>query len=341
MKDHQLIEPRPFASLHMRHTSSLYMIYLENLKIHSQKEAQLRTRDMILADFPTHIDEQLACLEFFYMNDFFEDLAVVLHSPYIHQEVLPLYNLLLQRVNTPVSKEQLTELQQYQCSHPSLHCLHLFLMIYAYYDLKVFTALDKYLDDCDRALASVDEPLMYYYLNQRYQELLFHHYWKTDNPILARRHAYKMINTELSPRRKSRMYFILALCQLFNGYDSAMDPLTEALAIADQYELSSFAEMIRLHTIPFISAFHNRTESVHTTDPVEQAHLDLADGRLERAREVLESLSSLTPFQESYLGYVNRDMDMLYRAYTRFITERGDHFFARVPLEYMKRLKTH
>ncbi|WP_226585377.1 AimR family lysis-lysogeny pheromone receptor [Halobacillus litoralis] len=340
MIEHQLIEPSPLTQLQMSRSSSIYDLYLHNLKKYPREDAVLRTRDFILSRFPMDIDEQIVCLEFFYMNDFFEDLAVILHSPYIKNEVKYLYELMHQRVKTPVTKEQLYELSRVQFSHPSLHCLQLFLLVYSYYDLKIYTALDKYLEDCDQALRAVNEPLMYYYLNQRYQELLFHHYWKTDNSILASRYAYKMINAELSPRRKSRMYHILSLCQLFNGYESAMDPLNKALEIAEAQQLQSFVTSINHHTLPFIAAFHQRTEDVFTPDPIENAHLALANGDYKTTRKTLQSLTTLTPFQESYLGLATYDSRMLENSYKRFIHERGDHFFARIPLEYMKRMKT-
>ena len=181
---------------------------------------------------------------------------------------------------------------------------------------------------------------MYYYLNQRYQELLFHHLWKTDNSILANRHAYKMVNTELSPRKKTQMYHNLALCNLYNGFDSAIEPLTKSLEIAEEYDLHTFIRMVKNQTLPFISAFHQKTKGVATSDPVEHAHLALARGDNDTATRILKSISDLSPFQESYLGLATQDTRMLKRSYQRFIHEQGDHFFARVPLEYLKRMKT-
>ena len=338
MTNNQLIEPSPLRQLQMNQQSSLYNVYLNNLKNHTKMEAVIRTRDFILSHYPKDLEEQIVCMEFFYMNDFFDDLAIITSSDYINEETSQLYRILLKRIKLETTDGFLDELKSLHYTHPALQCLHLFTIVYFYHDRKVYTALDKYLDNCEQVLQKVDEPLMYYYLNQRYQELLFHHYWKTNNPILASRYAYKMINTEVSPRKKSRMHHDLALCNLFNGYDSSMESLSNSVQIAKEHGLVPFVTAIQNHTLPFISAFHRQTEGINTSDPVEQAHLELARGKCDATREVLQSMSSLTPFQESYLGLATKDIEMLRHSYQRFIQERGDHFFARVPLEYMKRI---
>lgn len=340
MRDYQLIEPSPIRKLQMNRSSSLYEVYVNHLKTYNRVEAVERTKEYAMVHYSKELSEQMASMEFLYMNDLFGELRTLVNREEIHGDVRYLYTLLVERLNEKVTLEQLSGLRTLQFSHPSLHCLHLFTLVYSYYDLKIYTALDKYLDDCDQALQSVDEPLMYYYLNQRYQELLFQHYWKTDNPVLASRYGYKMINTEVSPRKKSQMYHNLALSKLFNGYESSMEPIYKSLEIAKEHELNPFINAIKQHTIPFISAFHHRLEGVVTKDPVENAHLALARGDYEETRKILSSLPSLTPFQESYLGLATQDVDLLKHAYKRFIHERGDHFFARVPLEYLNRMKS-
>ncbi|CDQ21535.1 hypothetical protein SAMN05192559_11164 [Halobacillus karajensis] len=340
MTDHYLIEPSPLCQLQMRRTSSLYHVYLDNLRKHFPKEAVLYTRDYIVSEFPRDLDEQIVSLEFLYMNDLHEDLSAAASSPYINDSAGYLYRLILNQSKQEKKENHLGELKSLHYKHPTLHCLHLFTLVYSYQDRNIYTALDKYLEECDQALQKVDEPLMYYYLNQRYQELLFYHYWKTNNSILASRYAYKMINTEVSPRRKSRMHHDLALCQLYNGYESSMESLIQSMDIAKKHGLRRFLRSIKDHTLPFISAFHLQTEGISTSDPVEQAHLALARGDYQRTRQVLLSLPSLSPFQECYLGLATGNHDMLERSYQRFIHERGDYFFARVPIKYLERLKS-
>ncbi|WP_394220061.1 AimR family lysis-lysogeny pheromone receptor [Halobacillus trueperi] len=338
MADYQLIEPSPLRKLQMSRTSSLYDVYLDYLRKYPRRDAVLKTKDHILSHFPKPIDEQIVCMEFFYMNDFFEELSVITASPYINKEAGRLYRVILSQMGRDKKKNYLDELKELHFTHPSLRCLHLFTLVYSYQDLKVFTALDKYLDECDQSLQQVDEPLMYYYLNQRYQELLFYHYWKTNNSILASRYAYKMINTEVSPRRKSRMHHDLALCQLFNGYESSMESLLKSMEIAEKHGHLRFLQTVKNRSLPFISAFHQETEGISTTDPVEQAHLALARGDYKKTQEILHSLPSLTPFQESYLGLAKGDREMLRHSYHRFIHEQGDYFFAQLPLAYLERI---
>ncbi|MEC3883661.1 AimR family lysis-lysogeny pheromone receptor [Halobacillus sp. HZG1] len=338
MPEYQLIEPSPLRKLQMGRASSLYDVYLDYLRKYPRRDAVLKTKDYILSHFPSAIDEQIVCMEFFYMNDFFEELSVITDSPYINKEAGHLYRVILSQNERDNNKNYLDELKDLQFTHPSLRCLHLFTLVYSYQDLKVFTALDKYLDECDQTLQQVDEPLMYYYLNQRYQELLFYHYWKTNNSILASRYAYKMINTEVSSRRKSRMHHDLALCQLFNGYESSMESLQKSMEIAEKDGHFRFLQMVKNHSLPFISSFHQRTEGITSTDPVEQAHLALARGDYKKTQEILDSFSSLTPFQESYLGLATGDREMLRNSYHRFIQEQGDYFFAQLPLAYLERI---
>ncbi|QAS52480.1 AimR family lysis-lysogeny pheromone receptor [Halobacillus litoralis] len=338
MREHQLIEPSLLIKLQMKHSSSLYYVYISNLKRYSRIEAIQHTKQYALDHFPTEKNEQLAHLEFLYMNDYFEEIATLLNTAVSDENTGVVYQFLLHRLKKKATRERLDDLLSLQFTQPSLHCLHLFALVYSYYDLKIYTVLDKYLDKCDKALQLVDEPLMYYYLNQRYQELLFQHYWKTDNSILASRYAYKMINTEVSPRKKSRMYHNLALNNLFNGYESSIEPLHKALKIAETHHLDTAAKSIKQHSIPFISAFHLRTGGIYTPDPVETAHIALAEGDYKTTCNILRSMSSLTPFQETYLGFAEKDVHLLNHSYKRFIHEQGDHFFARLPLEYLARL---
>ncbi|ELK48708.1 AimR family lysis-lysogeny pheromone receptor [Halobacillus sp. BAB-2008] len=340
MVNYKLIEPSPLTSLQMNRSSSLYTIYLNNLKRYSRIEALNQTRDFIFAHTPDQLSEQIASMEFLYMNDLFDDLTCWMNQPGIRKDVSFLYSILMDRRQRKSTMDRVHQLKAIRFTNPSMHCLHLFTLVYSYYDLKMYTALDKYLDDCELALRAVDEPLMYYYLNQRYQELLFQHYWKTDNSILASRYAYKMINTELSPKRKYRMYHHLALCLLFDGYNSAIEPLSKALEIAERINERPLIDSVLHRSLPFISAFHYKTEGVTTPDPVENAHLCIVKGDVKRAKDFLRTLPVLTPFQESYMGLAERDEDRLNLAHKRFITERGDHFFARVPLEFLKRIQS-
>ncbi|MBM7553772.1 AimR family lysis-lysogeny pheromone receptor [Thalassobacillus pellis] len=332
-----IIEPSPIHQLHMKHTSSIYDLYLTLLDDHPQEKATQIVKEYCLSNFPHTMEDQLAYLEFFYMNDYFTDLEYFLQSYQVDDQAKVLYGILYRRVHKKFTSEDLEWVETLHFEHPSLHCLHIFTKIYGYYDLMKFTGMDKFMDVIYQALLRVEEPLFHYYMKLRYNEVLFNHYWKTDYPLLAKKHAYKIINIELSPRRKCQIHHNLALCSLYDGYNAAIDHANIALNIARLHGFEGVISGITNHTIPFIAAFHQKTDGIDTPDPVEKAHLFLARGEYPEAIAILEKLESLTPFQECYLGFARRDRAMMNNSYHRFISENGDYFFARLPKTYLER----
>ncbi|MGP4076095.1 AimR family lysis-lysogeny pheromone receptor [Halobacillus sp. K22] len=338
MVSYQVIEPSPLHQLQLNYTSSLYEIYIPLLKTLSKQEAILHASQYCLTHPPEKLEDQIAYLEFLYMNDFFKEVDILIHTNNLDSRLIYLYRLLLERLNSKPSKVQSQSLQQEEFLHPSLQCLHLFTIIYHYYDLKEYTGLDKYLEQIDEAMNAVNEPLTLYYMKIRYNELLFQHYWKTNNPLLAKKYAYKITNTELSPKKICRVYHNLALCNVFTDYQTSMEQAVKACEVAEKYSLERFAEIIKIHTIPFIAAYHLQTEKVTTPDPVETAHLAIADRDFTKAIRILENLERWTPFQECYMGAASKNAHLLENAHHRFIHELGDQFFAILPKHYLKRL---
>ncbi|WP_079525399.1 AimR family lysis-lysogeny pheromone receptor [Halobacillus hunanensis] len=338
MVSHKVIEPSRLSQAHMNEVSTIYQVYHDQLRHTSSKEAAEATKNYCLSSAHVKTEDKLASYEFLYMNDFFQELDEALSTTQDNSEVPLLYQILLTRYSKPLTNEDLEWLQTLSFSHPSLRCLHLFTLVYAYYDSKQYTGLDKYVDECYDALLHVNEPLFYYYMKLRFDELLFQHYWKTNNILLAKKYIYKVLNTDLSPRKQSGMNHNLALCHLYEDYDLSIGYAYAGLSIARENQLNKVITSIQNYTIPFISAFHKRTLNITTPDPVETAHLAIANNDRNTAESILSKLSVLTPFQESYLGLAREDRIMLKRAHNRFIQEYGDHFFAQLPLYYLERI---
>ncbi|GGF30314.1 hypothetical protein GCM10010954_31820 [Halobacillus andaensis] len=338
MNSHTLIEPVHLLQFQMSQPSKVYERYHFFLKSHSNERAAELTKDYCIETSFQTIDDQLACFEFLYMNDYINDLETILHTKDNHAEPSFLYEKLIKRREKAFSLHELKEFESLIFRHPSLKCLHLFIMIYMYYDLKMYTALDKYIDLCCVHLLAVREPLFYYYMNLRFDELSFHHYWKTNNLILARKYAYKYISKVIAPRKLSSMHHNLSLTYVFEDYDSSMYHADQALKIAETHDFSSMTKILKNNTIPFIAAFHQRTENMTTSDLVETAHIALAENEWDKARAILTSLPTLTPFQESYLGLATQNSKILRHAHQRFLQENGDLFFAMLPQLYLKRL---
>ncbi|MCP3027986.1 AimR family lysis-lysogeny pheromone receptor [Halobacillus sp. A5] len=338
MNRHTMIEPTQLIQGLMNRASRVYEHYHFLLQTHSSQQAAEFTKDFCLNSSFTATDDQLACFEFLYMNDFIKELDDLLHDFYKDSKAFCLYKLLLKRRKQVITLTELKDLESLTFNHPSLQCLHLYVIIYLYYDLKMYTALDKYTDHCYNCLHEVREPLFYYFMNLRFDELSFHHYWKTNNLILARKYAFKYSSKVIAPRKLCSMHHNLSLSYVFENYRSSMHHAQSALQIALQHNFKSVAAILKNNTIPFIAAFHKRTKNVSTTDLVETAHIAIAENKWEKASGLLTSLNTLTPFQESYLGLAERNPSLLINAHQRFLNENGDLFFAILPKLYLKRL---
>ncbi|WP_173915507.1 AimR family lysis-lysogeny pheromone receptor [Halobacillus sp. Marseille-Q1614] len=337
-QEHKIIEPEQFAGIQMKNFSFLYEIYHQFLKTTSKEKATQMTKQYCLTNPPVNMDEELAYLEFMYMNGFFDDLKTFTSSDQFSSETTFLYKILLIRKQRRFTPKELNHLEQLSFSPPSIKCLHLFTLVYLYYDLKTFTGLDKFMDQCLSQISEIKEPLFYYYMKLRFNELAFQHYWKTNNTILAKKYAYKVINCTLSPETQVTMYHNLSLCYLFEGFKLSMINAQIALKKANGYGRLKDAATLRNRTIPFICAFHQQTDNISTPDPIETAHLALASNKRDKAIQILTSLKRMTPFQESYLGLALKDKKMLHQSHQRFIQENGDHFFALLPKYYLKHL---
>ncbi|RWZ52361.1 hypothetical protein EQV77_15660 [Halobacillus fulvus] len=339
MKSYMVIEPQRFNRIHMNHLSPIYKFYHHQLKdASSDQEAADLTKDFCFSYTHTKLEDQLAVLEFLYMNDYFEELTTALQWSHLHPDIVTLYRIVLERKTVPLTEKDLRELEQIRFEHPSLQCIHLFLLVYAHFDMKKYAGMDKYTDEIHAALFKINEPLFHYYMKLRFDELTFHHYWKTNSLILAKKFAYKYIQTGLAPRKRATMHHNLALCHAFEDYSSAIHYATKALQISEDHDLTASAREIKHHTIPFLSAYHQRPERIYTHDPVEQAHLAISRGDVDTGIEILTSLERLSSFQESYLGLATKDVAMLRNAKERFIKENGDYFFAQLPENYIKRI---
>ncbi|TGB01873.1 AimR family lysis-lysogeny pheromone receptor [Halobacillus salinus] len=338
MSNDQVLKPRAIKSLQMNYQSKVYLYYLAMLREFPKDLALERTSHFCTEMSFEIVEDQVACLEFLYMNNYLAEMKQVIQDSVLDGEVKLIYEIVLNRMDEQLSEHPLLWLKSLHFSHPSLHCLHQFIMVYRYFDIKRYGGLDPYIENCDQALQQVNEPLALYFFEQRYHELLFNHYWKTDNTLLARRYAYKLINKELSQRKMIMIQHHLALTYAFENYHLALDHSYKALDNAEKSGLTHHIVSIKHRTIPFISALHKRTENVSTPDLVETAHLAIANDEYEEAARMLGSLRNRTPFQDCYYGVAIRDKQLVEQARSRFLKENGDHFFAKLPSLYANRI---
>ncbi|MGI8315777.1 AimR family lysis-lysogeny pheromone receptor [Halobacillus mangrovi] len=338
MKNHSVLEPQSVHKLQFTYSSDLYTLFKKLLETYPHEVATDKVRDYCMSEWTLKLEGEIARMEFLYTNDYLEDIKTLIYSGQLHPDVSFLYNFLIKRAEYEVTKQDVERLESMAFDHPTLRCLSLFTLIYYNYDVRKYGVLDKYIEACDRGLQSINEPLTYYYFKLRYNELLFNHYWKTDNTLLARRYAYKIVNTELSPKKSVMIHHNLALTYVYEDYEASMEQALFALHLAEENNIKSQVKSLSQRTIPFIASFHERAGHMRTPDKVETAHLAIARKEFLKAREILESLESLTPFQECYLGLATKDRDLIKHSKQRFIHEYGDLFFARLPDYYLERV---
>lgn len=338
MEIHHTIEPDRLNQLHLNYASPIYRVYHKHLCHQTKVEAAESTRKFIQSSTFSLFEDQLAAIEFLYMNDYLTDVEVQLSQGGYDQDITKLYRIIVDRKKIPLTSKETRDIESFEFTHPSLQVLHLFLLVYAHNDMKKYGSMDKYMDVILESLLKINEPLFHYYMKLRFDELTFQHYWKTNNILLAKKFAYKFINAGLSPKKQAAMNHHLALCHVFEDYHTAMSYVDKSLEITKQYELNRYKQILLNNTAPFIAAFHEKAENIHTTDLVEKAHVAIANNDRSTGIRILSSLGSLTPFQESYLGLAKRDLTMLENAKRRFIHDNGDLFFAQLPEHYMKRV---
>ncbi|WP_431803983.1 hypothetical protein [Halobacillus andaensis] len=126
MNSHMLIEPDQLIKMQMHHSSKVYKHYHSFLRTTSNKPAAELTKDFCLNSSFTSIDDQLACYEFLYMNDYLDELTTLLQSSCQHLEAVYLYETLLKIGREPMSMDDLKSFESLSFEHPSLKCFHLF-----------------------------------------------------------------------------------------------------------------------------------------------------------------------------------------------------------------------
>lgn len=342
VKSYMVIEPTRFNRIHMNHLSPVYKFYHHQLKDTADPtEAAELTRQFCLSYPLNRLEDQLAVLEFLYMNDYFADLKKALSWQHLSKDAVFLYRILVDRLKKPLTDKDYKELRTIKFEHPSLRCIHLFILVYTYYDRNQYAGMDKYTDDIQEALFMINEPLFHYYMKLRFDEMTFHHYWKTNSILLAKKFAYKYLSSGLSPRKQVTMHHHLGLCHTFEGYTNAMTHIDEALKLAIKHQFIHGIDSLINRTIPFLSAVHHKTEGVCTKDPIETAHMSISRGDVYEPLSYLRSLSNKSPFQDTYLGLAEKNVYMLQQATERFQVERNDLFFAQLPELYKRRVLAH
>ncbi|WP_077623486.1 AimR family lysis-lysogeny pheromone receptor [Sediminibacillus massiliensis] len=284
-------------------------------------------------------------MEFLYSYGFLEELDKLIdinrHSDNeLNRRWGELYWIINERRKRNLNtKEYLKLLSGLELGELELQCLSDFLKVYAHFERKEYGMLGTYLDRLLLAVHEVQDPLLNELFSVRLDEIMLTYHWKRNEMIIARKYGYRILNTTHSSRKKIDIHNTMALGYLFDSYQQAIEHAREAKRIALQTEDLTAIQGVNNFTIPFISAYHGVTEGIETPVESETAHLALARGDYETCVRILAGFEQLSPFQQYYLGKALQDKNLLEVAYRRFIHERSDYFFARLPLLEIQRTK--
>ncbi|MGP4038877.1 AimR family lysis-lysogeny pheromone receptor [Gracilibacillus sp. D59] len=311
--------------------------FLTMISLDSDEAAQLELAKEFLFASKSDSDKRLA-LEYFYINQCYQELQCFIEinkesMNELNQELAIIYQFMLDIRNGKPVHEIRTNSKSVSVKHPELRCLKYFLHIEV--DIKVYNyeRIGYYLNKIQKQLRHVDNPLFITFFQIRMKILLFQYYWKRNELILARKHAYEALQMPHHVKQKAKLHLDLALSYLYEDFQSSVYHIEEANYIASCLDDQKTLEHIANHTYPFICAHFGEVDGVSTTDPIEKAHLEIAKGNYQLAKTMLEHLDIVTPFTQYYLGLATRKQHFFIYSYQHFMEKRSDHFFARLPLK--------
>lgn len=283
-------------------------------------------------------------LEYLYNYGFYTELTDLTqknkqHTNPLNQKWALVYELIMARQKRTIPQDKIIETaQSIETDDPALAFLIEHLIMSSYFDIFEYDKLANSLDQIYQLQQEVDNPLIDSFFQIRLDSMLFVYHWKRNEMILARKHGFRLINRVNNPMREANIHLNLCLTYIFDGYENCMYHLNEAKKIAENQNMTRLIDMINHQNIPFVHAHFNQPEGITTPIISEQAHLEIAKGNLQKAKELLAELPDHTPFTTYYLGRASQDKNILMRAYKGFIEGRSDHFFARLPLQAIREM---
>ncbi|GAA0306853.1 hypothetical protein GGQ92_001863 [Gracilibacillus halotolerans] len=325
----------------------LSLVYLQCKN--QPNEREIMTKYCLETNEPAN---QRVALEYLYSNGLFQQLGILIEKNRQsdnkdNQMWGKMYQILCERKkiatkqlkpSTPWKHLNAIERLKIEDDNYPILLLKSLIYIYTFFDSNQYGKIGTYKARINGYLSEIRDPLLHELFRMRINEILLVYHWKRNELILSRKYGYELLNTLSNKRKIIDVHNILAQGYLFESYEQSYSHVTSALAIAEsiQYERAIYG--ISNYTLPFISSYHGETQGITTEDYAEKAHVALANGDRNTCIRLLEKIEDKTPFQDYYLGKAKRDKDLLVNSYRRFIEERDDYFYARLPLEALKEL---
>lgn len=283
-------------------------------------------------------------LEYLLMHGYHDELRQLIGKnkqsrDKLNREWAKFYQLIIENQQKMISHDKfLSKLHKKETTDPHLECIKLFMIISVHFNLKEFGTLANILDELTIKVKSVKHPILEPLLNQRLELVLFNYYWIRNEMILARKHGFEALDLTTNQYHLANLHVNLSLSYIFDDFASAKYHNQEALNIAKENNYQRLIKMIEENNTPFLYAHFNQPDGITTPVKSEQAHLAIARGDLEEARQLLSEVTESTPFIKYYLGLAHQDRHLLIQSYNQFIESRSDHFFARLPLTALQNM---
>ncbi|GAE92547.1 phage DNA-binding protein [Gracilibacillus boraciitolerans JCM 21714] len=298
-------------------------------------------------------DNQRTAMEYLYVNGLYDELKVMTDkikyaTNTTNRKSAKIYQIMYERKmlkpqqlkpETPSNFIKATNRLKIMNEDYTLRILRDLVHIYSYFDMKQYGEIGSFNENIKHLMLEVKDPMLYELFESRLNETLFIYHWKRNELILSRKYGYQLLKKTSNYRKQIDIHNILAQGYLFESYQQAIHHVSLALEMAEQLSYERAIYGLKNFTLPFIAAYHKKTEGITSEDIAEQAHIALAEGGdVDKCIGLLEGLDTLTPFQQYYLGQAKQDKGLLRKAYQRFIEERDDYFYARLPLEALHAL---
>ncbi|WP_100009915.1 AimR family lysis-lysogeny pheromone receptor [Lentibacillus sediminis] len=308
---------------------------------HEPQEALKLVRDQCLQSDSSDVMKK--GLEFLYINGFYEDLPFLIQknkksaNPSNRQwgEVYEIVHIMLKK-HQP--HKILQRIDRLKVDGPALRWLIEFIKMTAYLNLNQYNKIGNFLAINQPMLDEINNRLLVSYFKSRSYQILLTYYMMRNELIMARKYAYRLLNQTQNNTTKVNVHIKLGLSYTFESYCQAMVHFREALKLAKQYNMTSHIYGIEQHNIPFISAQFYKVEGITSSDPSEQAHIEIAKGNNDKAIELLSGLDINSPFKLYYVGRAKQDKKILLDSYHAFIRQRSDFFFSRLPFNILKQM---
>lgn len=288
----------------------------------------------------THsLDIQKKGMEFLYINGYHKELKQLIekNSTSPHQSIrkwAEVYQIICDR---KLEKDPphiiIRRLDQVRTNDPNLIAVIEVSKVSSFIDMHRFAELGDFLDKYERWFNEIEDSAFLAFLQVRLDLILMYYYLSRNLVILSRRCADRLLSrNNISPFIKLSVHSHLGFSYLFDSYLESMTHMQKALQIAKEHEFTRIIHIFKNKNIPFIAAHFKQVDNMTTTDKSEQAHIEMARGKNERAIEILSEMPLDTPFKLYYMGRAKQDKELLALSASQFIEKRSDYFFSRLPL---------